>query len=46
MILDEAHEGKIEIVPVKTVADVIKHALVDCDKKEELLKKLELGLEE
>lgn len=46
VILDEAHEGKIEIVPVKTVADVIKHALVDCDKKEELLKKLELGLEE
>ena len=48
VILDEAHEGRIEIIPVTTVVDVIKHALVDCEKKEELLKKFEetTGFEE
>jgi len=48
VILDEAHEGRIEIIPATTVVDVIKHALVDCEKKEELLKKFEetTGFEE
>ncbi len=41
VILDEDHEGKIEIIPVSTVEEVMKHALVDCPKKEELLKKFE-----
>ncbi len=41
VILDEEHEGKIEIVPVSTVEEVLRHALVDCPKKEELLKKFE-----
>ncbi len=41
VILDEEHEGKIEIIPVSTVEEVMAHALVDCPKKEELLKKFE-----
>ncbi len=41
VILDEEYEGRIEIVPVKTIRDVIQHALMDCEKKEELLKKIE-----
>ncbi len=41
VILDEEHEGKIEIIPVSTVDEVLKHALKDCPKKEELLKKFE-----
>ncbi len=40
VILDEEHEGKIEIVPAKTIEDVIEHALVDCGKKRELLQKM------
>ncbi len=41
VILDEEHEGKIEIIPVKTVEEVFMHALQDCPKKEELLAKFE-----
>ncbi len=41
VILDEEYEGRIEIIPVKTIRDVIQHALMDCEKKEELLKKIE-----
>ncbi len=41
VILDEEHEGKIEIIPARTIEDVIEHALVDCDKKRELLQKIE-----
>ncbi len=41
VILDEEHEGKIEIIPVSTVEEVMAHALVECPKKEELLKKFE-----
>ncbi len=41
VILDEAHEGRIEIIPAKNIVDVIKHALVDCEKKKELLMKFE-----
>jgi len=41
VILDEEYEGRIEIVPVKTIKDVIKHALMDCKEKEELLRKIE-----
>ena len=41
VILDEEHEGKIEVIPVSTVDEVLKYALVDCEKKEELLKRFE-----
>lgn len=41
VILDEEHEGKIEIVPAKSIVDVIKYALMDTPKKEELLHKFE-----
>ncbi len=41
VILDEEHEGKIEIVPAKSIVDVIKYALMDTPKKEELLRKFE-----
>ncbi|ADD09215.1 ATP-dependent protease LonB [Candidatus Aciduliprofundum boonei] len=41
VILDEEHEGKIEVIPVSTVEEVLRYALVDCPKKEELLKKFE-----
>ncbi len=50
VVLDEEHQGRIEIVPVKTIAEVLHHALKDCDKKETLLKKFEdmspMGYEE
>ena len=39
VILDEEHQGKIEVVPVKTVYDVLKHALKDSPKKNDLLEK-------
>ncbi len=41
VILDEEYEGRIEIVPVKSIRDVIQHALMDCNEKEELLRKIE-----
>ena len=41
VILDEEYQGRIEIVPVKTIEDVIEHALVDCQKKQELLQKIQ-----
>ncbi len=40
VVLDVEHEGKIEIVPVSRIDEVLEHALVDTDKKEVLLKKL------
>ncbi len=50
VVLDEEHQGRIEIVPVKTIAEVLHHALKDCDKKKALLKKFEdmspMGYEE
>ncbi len=45
VILDEEHQGKIEIIPVKTVYDVLKHALQDSPKKEELLRKFREEME-
>ncbi len=39
VILDEEHEGKIEVIPVRTVDEVFVHALKDCPKKQELLEK-------
>ena len=41
VILDEEHEGKIEVIPVSTVYEVLKYALKDCPEKDELLRKFE-----
>ncbi len=39
--LDADHEGKIEIVPVSRIDEVLEHSLVNCEKKDKLLKKLQ-----
>ncbi len=39
--LDADHEGKIEIVPVSRIDEVLDHSLVNCEKKDRLLKKLQ-----
>ncbi len=39
--LDADHEGKIEIVPVSRIDEVLEHSLVNCEKKDRLLKKLQ-----
>ena len=41
VILDEEHAGRIKVIPVRTVEDVLKYALIDCPKKNELLEKFE-----
>jgi len=41
VVLTENDSSKIEIIPVKTIAEVIKYAFKDGKKKEELLKKLD-----
>ncbi len=41
VILDEEHEGKIEIISVETVEEVLKYALVETPRKKELLDKFE-----
>ncbi|MBD6956094.1 MAG: ATP-dependent protease LonB [Thermoplasmata archaeon] len=40
VILDEHHMGKIEIVPVATIIDVLEHSLKDSPQKERLLNDL------
>ncbi|QLH75609.1 MAG: ATP-dependent protease LonB [Methanomassiliicoccales archaeon] len=40
IVLDKKYVGKIEIIPVSTMRDVLEHALVGGSKKEGLLKKL------
>jgi len=40
VILDEHHKGKIEIIPVSTIIEVLKDALMDCPEKERLLSDL------
>ncbi len=39
--LDADHEGKIEIVPVSRIGEVLEHSLMNCEKKDRLLKKLQ-----
>lgn len=41
VVLSEDKEGKIEIVPVETIVDVLRHSLKDCPEKEPLLSRLE-----
>ncbi|MBE8538970.1 ATP-dependent protease LonB [Geoglobus acetivorans] len=40
VLLDAEHEGRIEIVAVSRIDEVLEHSLVDSEKKEKLLKKL------
>lgn len=40
VILDEHHKGKIEIIPVLTILEVLKDALMDCPEKDRLLSDL------
>ncbi len=41
VILDEEHKNRIEIIPVSTIDEVFEHALEDCNKKDEMLKRFE-----
>gem|GEM_PF-7106131 len=40
MVLEERYIGKIEIVPVTNMGEVLSHALVNGSKKDGLLQKL------
>ncbi len=40
VILDAEHVGKIEIVPVSRIDEVLEHSLVDCENKRRLIEKL------
>ncbi len=40
VLIEERYRKKLEIIPVENLRDVLEHALVDCPKKEKLLKKL------
>jgi Lon-like ATP-dependent protease len=39
VLLDAEHKGRIEIIPVSRIEEVLEHALVECEKKKELLEK-------
>ncbi len=39
VLLDAEHRGKIEIIPVSRIEEVLEHALVECEKKKHLLEK-------
>ncbi|HIP62596.1 MAG TPA: ATP-dependent protease LonB, partial [Archaeoglobus profundus] len=39
ILLDAKYKDKIEIIPVSRIEEVLEHALVDCEKKKELLNK-------
>ncbi len=39
VLLDAEHRGKIEIIPVSKIEEVLEHSLVDCEKKRQLLEK-------
>ncbi|HIP24846.1 MAG TPA: ATP-dependent protease LonB [Archaeoglobus profundus] len=39
VLLDAKYKDKIEIIPVSRIEEVLEHALVDCEKKKELLNK-------
>ncbi|ADB57720.1 ATP-dependent protease LonB [Archaeoglobus profundus] len=40
VLLDAEHKGRIEIIPVSRIEEVLEHALVDCEKKRKLIEKL------
>ncbi len=39
VLLDAEHKGKIEIVAVSKIEDVLEHALMECERKRKLLEK-------
>ncbi|MEM3391019.1 MAG: S16 family serine protease, partial [Archaeoglobaceae archaeon] len=39
VLLDAEHEGKIEIIPVSRIEEVLEHALADSEKKAKLISK-------
>jgi Lon-like ATP-dependent protease len=39
VLLDAKHKGKIEIVSVSRIEEVLEHALIDCEKKAKLLER-------
>ncbi len=39
VLLDAEHKGKIEIIPVSRIEEVLEHALVECDEKRKLMEK-------
>ena len=39
VLLDAEHKGKIEIVPVSRIEEVLEHALIDCEEKRRLIEK-------
>ncbi len=45
VFLSKEKVGKVKIIPVRTILDVIKEALVDCPEKKRLIKKMEKVLE-
>ncbi|ADC64814.1 Sigma 54 interacting domain protein [Ferroglobus placidus DSM 10642] len=45
VLLDAEHEGKIEIIPVTRIEEVLEHALLDSEEKEKLLEKLYVSAE-
>lgn len=40
VLIEDRYRKRLEIIPVSNLRDVLEHALVDCPKKERLLKKL------
>ena len=40
VLIEDRYRKRLEIIPVSNLRDVLEHALVDCTKKERLLKKL------
>ncbi len=40
VLLDAEHEGKIEVVAVSRIDEVLEHSLVDCEKKRRLIERL------
>jgi len=40
VILDAEYEGRIEIIPVSRIEEVLEHSLVECEKKRKLIEKL------
>lgn len=45
VVLEERYVGRVEVIPVDNLSDVLRHALVGGTKKEGLLKKLAIAVE-
>ena len=45
VLLDAEHEGRIEIIPVTRIEEVLEHALLDSKEKDKLLEKLYVSAE-